>query len=285
MCLSTGRSGRSVCPMQTAKVGGGAELAFDDEGQGRPVVLVHAGIADRRMWGPVAAALAAAGHRAIRYDLRGYGDSTLPAEPFAHHDDLVALLDALRLDRAVLVGCSLGGAVAIDTTLAHPGRVAGLAAVNAAVSGRPWSAEFRRLWKASVGAAPEDDLDAVAEAEVRLWVVGPDRPLDALDPGLLDLARDMDRRALAAEARLEEIEERELDPPAAGRLAEIRVPTLVMAGAADLPDIRQIADELTAGVPDARRLPDVPDAAHLLPAERPDEVADALRAFLATIAW
>ena len=77
-------------------------------------------------------------------DLRGYGDSELPPTPFAHHDDVAGLLDALDLPRAALVGCSFGGAVAIDTALAHPGRVSALALFDTAVSGNEWSDEAER---------------------------------------------------------------------------------------------------------------------------------------------
>lgn len=258
----------------------GAMLAYDDEGEGFPVVLLHAGIADRRMWRGQAAALAGR-HRVLTLDLRGYGESKLPPEPFAHHDDMAGLLDALGIDRAALVGCSFGGAVAIDTALAHPARVAALALFGSAVSGHEWSDDTDRLWDDLIGDVDADDLDAAAEAEVRFWVVGPDRQPEDLDPALVDFARKMDRQALAAEATLSRVSVRELDPPATGRLAEIGVPALVTAGAADIPDIRRLADRLAAEIPDARRLPDVPDAAHLLPLERPEPVNEALLAFLA----
>jgi 3-oxoadipate enol-lactonase len=111
-------------------------------------------------------------------------------------------------------------------------------------------------------------------------VVGPDREPHQLDPDLLAFATEMDRRALAAEAALEAVPTRELAPPAIGRLGEIEVPTLVTAGAADVPEIRLLADRIAASVPASRRLPDVPDAAHLLPLERPDAVNAALLAFL-----
>jgi 3-oxoadipate enol-lactonase len=261
----------------------GVALAYDVDGDGPVVVFLHAGIADRRMWQPVAAELARRGYRAIRYDLTGYGDSGLPAQPFAHYDHLAGFLDALGIARAVLVGCSFGGAVAIDTALAHPGRVSALALVGAAVRGHVWSDEFHRLWDALIGDVDEEDLDASAAAEVRFWVVGPDRQPNHLEPRFLAFAREMDRRALAGEELLDQLGVRELEPPAAGRLAEIQVPTLVMAGAADVPEIRRLADRLAAEIPQARRLPDIPDAAHLLPLERPEPVAAALLDFLQTL--
>ncbi|MEV4627719.1 alpha/beta hydrolase [Micromonospora sp. NPDC049523] len=257
----------------------GATLAYDDLGDGTPVVLLHAGIADRRMWGNQVDALARR-HRVLNLDLRGYGESDLPERPFAHHDDVVGFLGALGIERATLVGCSFGGAVAIDTALAHPDRVAALALFGSAVSGYEWSDETNDLWDSLVGEVDDEDLDATAEAEVRFWVVGPGRKPADLDPTFLDFAREMDRRALAAEAALGSVAVRELDPPAIGRLAEIAVPVLVGAGAEDVPDICVLAELIAAQAPLATRLPDVPDAAHLLPLERPAPVNEALLAFL-----
>ncbi|MGW4465482.1 alpha/beta fold hydrolase [Micromonospora sp. NPDC004704] len=257
----------------------GATLAYDDLGDGTPVVLLHAGIADRRMWRGQVEALAGR-HRVLSLDLRGYGESDLPEHPFAHHDDVVGFLDALGIERATLVGCSFGGAVAIDTALAHPDRVAALALFGSAVSGYEWSDETNDLWDTLIGEVDDEDLDATAEAEVRFWVVGPGRRPEDPDPAFLDFAREMDRRALAAEAALGNVAVRELDPPAIGRLAEIRVPVLVGAGAEDIPDIGVLADLIAAQASLATRLPDVPDAAHLLPLERPAPVNEALLAFL-----
>ncbi|MET8230962.1 alpha/beta hydrolase [Micromonospora sp. NPDC005298] len=257
----------------------GAVLAYDEAGTGSPVVLLHAGIADRRMWRGQVPALAAR-HRVIVPDLRGYGDSELPPTPFAHHDDVAGLLDALDLPRAALVGCSFGGSVAIDTALAHPDRVSALALFDTAVSGNEWSEEANDLWDTLVGEVDPDDFAAGAAGEVRFWVIGPSRQPAEVDPGLVAFAQEMDQRALAAELALGAVEVGELSPPAIGRLGELRMPVLVTAGAADVPDISRLADRIAAEVPGAVRLPDVPDAAHLLPLERPEPVNAALLDFL-----
>ncbi|MFG1653724.1 alpha/beta fold hydrolase [Micromonospora sp. NPDC049275] len=257
----------------------GALFAYDEAGTGSPVVLLHAGIADRRMWRGVVPALAAR-HRVIVPDLRGYGDSELPPAPFAHHDDVIGLLDALDVPRAALVGCSFGGSVAVDTALAHPDRVTTLALFDTAVSGNEWSEEANDLWDDLVGEVDPDDFVAGAAGEVRFWVVGPGRQPADVDPELLAFAQEMDQRALAAELALGAVEVEELTPPAIGRLGELKMPVLVTAGAADVPDISRLADRIAAEAPHATRLPDVPDAAHLLPLERPEAVATALLDFL-----
>ncbi|MEH1169588.1 alpha/beta hydrolase [Micromonospora sp. CPCC 205539] len=257
----------------------GAVIAYDEAGAGSPVVLLHAGIADRRMWRGQLPALAAR-HRVIVPDLRGYGDSDLPSTPFAHHDDVAGLLDALDLPQAALVGCSFGGSVAIDTALAHPSRVSALALFGTALGGNEWSDETNDLWDDLVGEVDPDDFAAGAAGEVRFWVVGPGRQPADVDPGLLAFAQELDERALAAEKALGAVEVIDLTPPAIGRLGELRVPVLATAGAADVPDISRIADRIAAEVPGAVRLPNVPDAAHLLPLERPEAVNAALLDFL-----
>ncbi|MEH0935955.1 alpha/beta fold hydrolase [Micromonospora psammae] len=257
----------------------GARLAYDERGAGSPVVLLHAGIADRRMWREQLPQLAER-HRVIAVDLRGYGDSELPSTPFAHHDDVVALLDALDIERAALVGCSFGGAVAVDTALTHPDRVSALALLGTAVSGHEWSEETEELWERLVGEVDPEDFTASAAGEVRFWVVGPGRRPEDVDGELIAFAEAMDQRALAAERALSAVDVADLDPPAIERLGELRMPVLVTAGAADVPDITRLADRIAAEAPGAVRLPDVPDAAHLLPLERPGPVNAALLDFL-----
>ncbi|QLQ38135.1 alpha/beta fold hydrolase [Micromonospora robiginosa] len=257
----------------------GARLEYDEAGDGSVVVLLHAGIADRRMWRAQVPALAQR-HRVIVPDLRGYGESELPTTPFAHHDDVVGLLDALGVERAALVGCSFGGRVAVDTALAHPERVSALALFGAPVSGHEWTEETEQLWENLVGDVDPEDFAATAAGEVRFWVVGPNRQPADVDPELIRFAEEMDRRALAAEQALSAIEVGELDPPAVDRLSELRMPVLAAAGADDLPDIRRLADRIAAEAPAGVRLPDIADAAHLVPLERPDPVNAALLDFL-----
>lgn len=262
----------------------GTALAYDDTGRptggaGRPVVLLHAGIADRRMWRHQIAALAHH-HRVLALDLPGYGESALPQRPFSFFDTVIGFLGALDIDRAALIGCSSGGATAIDTALAHPDRVTALALFGTAVSGHRLSEEAHALWESTVGAVAGEDLDAMADAEVRFWVVGPHRDPTHVDPALLDFARGMGRRALAAEQALDKATINPLDPPAVERLGELRMPVLVGVGAFDVPDFRRLADRVAASVPGAVRLPDIPDAAHLAPLEQPRPVTAALLDFL-----
>jgi len=123
---------------------GTADLCIDDVGPtaaaGPPLVCLHAGVTDRRLWAPQREALGAS-HRVVAYDRRGFGETRLPLagsrEAFSQVGDLLRVLDALQLDRAVLIGCSQGGRIAIDAALAHPQRVRALVLVAAAVTGAP----------------------------------------------------------------------------------------------------------------------------------------------------
>jgi pimeloyl-ACP methyl ester carboxylesterase len=278
-------------------IGSGAELAYDEAGRGPAVVLVHAGLADRRMWEPQFAALADR-HRVIRYDWRGYGESGDAAGPVRRHEDLLALLDALGIESAALVGCSYGGAHALDAALAAPGRVTALGLVCSAISGYEiWTPEMAALAaeQGSSGipaerlraygdhtAAEVDpaDVAAMAAANVRLMVVGPYRDPADLDPAVHERALEMCRGVFQREWSGPGVAELDPDRPALGRLTEVAVPVLVVNGTHDLPAVQDMAGVLADSIPGARRL-DLP-AGHLPSLETPDELTRALAEFLAT---
>ncbi|GIH15671.1 alpha/beta fold hydrolase [Rugosimonospora africana] len=276
---------------------GGVRLAYDEAGSGPPVVLVHAALADRRMWEHQFAALAA-NHRTIRYDWRGYGESGDAAGEFAHHEDLLGLLDALDVDRAALIGCSMGGAHAVDVALTAPDRVSGLALICSGLSGHRWPpAMLTRARERIYRAVPADrlrrygehtaeridpaDITAMAQAQLDLMLVGPDRDRGDLAPRVWESALAMCEKVFAREWAGPPNSPRELDPPADVRLAEVRVPALVLAGSADIPEIRDVSTLLADGIPGARRV-DLPTG-HLPPVEAPERVSALLSDFLTTL--
>lgn len=238
-----------------------------EDGDGPPVVLLHAGVADHRMWEPLVPLLADR-RRVIRYDLRGFGEAPAPTGGFAASDDLAELLDALRIDRAALVGCSNGGRVALQFATERPERVTELTLLSAPLPEHDWSAEVIAAWEAQEAAA---DLDAVVDANLRAWLAGPRRRLEDLDPAVRALAADMARRAeegyVAATG-----EERDPDPPLGTRLGAVTAPTLVVDAELDFDDFAVIADRIAAGIRGARRAT-IDGAGHLAPLERPDAVA------------
>ena len=271
--------------MTTIEVASGAaRLAcdVDGEGDGDTVVLVHAGIADARMWAPLAARLGPR-WRVVRYDLRGYGRSALPPGPFSHVDDLGAVLDAVLGTTAPepvhLVGASLGGRIALDLALDRPAAVRSVALLGAVVSGFEPDLPPPPRWDRVVAAGRTGDLDALADAEARMWLADPDGT--RLPEGVLELVRTMDRIALAGETS-GAAEERPVPVPAVDRLGRLDRPVLVVDGALDLDEIRAAADLLAARLPRVERVR-LPGAAHLPALELPDVVAELLGGFLARV--
>ncbi|QIN81308.1 alpha/beta fold hydrolase [Rubrobacter tropicus] len=246
----------------------GATLYYEISGSGEPLVLVHAGIADGRMWGPQMDAFSSH-YRTIRHDMRGFGRSRMVEGPYSHHADLCALLDALNVGRASFVGCSQGGGAVIDFALENPERVEALVLVGPAVSGFEFDEGPPEEWDELVAADEAGDLQRVSELEVRMWVDGPRRGPDVVDPAVRDLVREMNEIALKNEA-LEIGEELPLKPPAATRLSQIQAPTLVLIGDEDRPRPLAAADLLTKNLPNARKAV-LPGTAHLPNMETPDE--------------
>ena len=261
-----------------------AGIAYDRAGPrvDLPVVLIHAGIADRRMWDPQWPPLTAV-RDVVRLDLRGFGESIeRPHGALSAVDDVLDTLAFLGMERCHLVGASFGAGVAVEAALTSPGRVASLLLVapggSLIAEATP---EFQAFLDAEGSALARGDLDEAVEANLAWWVDGPRRHPGAVDPTVRDLVRQMQRRAFELTADWDDVEERELDPPPLDRLAEIRVPTLVLVGGHDLDAIRHAADRVTEEVPNARRV-DWPDTAHLPSMERPDAFMALLGDWLAS---
>ena len=245
------------------------------------VVLVHAGIADRRMWDSLWPALTAE-RDVVRLDLRGFGESAeRPRGALSPVDDVLDTLDALDIARCNVVGASLGAGVAVEVTLTRPGLVESLllAAPGGALIPEV-TPELRAFIDAEDSALAGGDLEAAVEANVAWWVDGPRRRADEVDPTVRELVRQMQRRAFELTDDWDDLEDAELDPPALDRLAEIRVPTLVLVGGLDLDAIQDAARLVAGGIAGARRV-DWPDVAHLPSMERPDDFLALLRDWLA----
>ncbi len=244
----------------------GASLYYEIAGTGRPLVLVHAGIADSRMW-DAQWEVFARHYTVIRYDMRGFGRSEMPPAVFSNHQDLHGLLNHLGVGPVALLGASFGGRVAIDFTLAYPDLVSALVLVGAALGGHDWSEEVQRFGAAEDAALEQGDLAAATDLNVRMWVDGPHRSPDQVAPAIRERIREMQLRAFTLDSP--GAESRPLDPPAAGRLAEIRAPTLALVGDRDVGDILTIADLLAAQIAGARKAL-IAGAAHLPSMEQPD---------------
>jgi pimeloyl-ACP methyl ester carboxylesterase len=242
------------------------------------VVLIHAGVADARMWEPQLRSFAPP-HRVVAPDLPGFGRTPLGTDVVDNRAFIRSVLDAQGMERAALVGTSLGARVAVELALESPERVSALVLVGPGLDGHEWSEQVQAFGAEEEQALERGDLEGAIEANLRLWLAGPRRSLDAIDPDIRDRVAAMQRRAFELQknsnARMALLE-----PPASSRLADVRAPTLVLTGDEDVPDIHEIADKLAAEIPGAERAT-IADAAHLPNLERPREFDRIVLAFLA----
>jgi pimeloyl-ACP methyl ester carboxylesterase len=259
---------------------GSAVLAAESTGSGPDVLLVHAGVTDQRSWAHVVDALS--GHRCLTYGARGYGRTTYQREDgWSPAGDAVAVLDAYDVDRAVVVGSSMGGRTSIDLALSHPERVRALVLIGPAVSGAPeptYEPEVLALDETWEAAEAAGDLDAVNEIEARVWLDGPTAPEGRVTGAPRDLFLQMNRRALAAD----ETGEQSAEVSAWDRLAEIGVPTLLLVGEHDLRYIHENCAHAARTIPGAR-LVELPGVAHLPHLENDERTIAEIAAFVAAL--
>ena len=256
----------------------GGRLYYEATGGGHPLTLLHAGVAHLRMWDGQVAAFAER-YRVIRYDQRGFGRTTTEDVPFSNRQDLADLLGHLGVERTHLLGLSRGGRIAVDFTLERPEMVSALIAVAPGLGGfeAPPEAQAEVDWSEVERLLEAKEWEALVEREVEIWGDGPGGPRGRLDPDvrrrLLEMGLENYRREQP------EGQPQVLDPPANGRLAEIRVPTLVVWGDRDTADTKAACERIVAGIPGARRVV-VPGVAHMVNMERPEEFARLVLDFL-----
>jgi pimeloyl-ACP methyl ester carboxylesterase len=261
---------------------GQARLSVARRGEPGPptTVFLHAGIADRRSWDEVMAILGT-DTDVVAYDRRGFGATTYVPEEHDQVADLCSVLDALDLERVVLVGNSRGGEIALGAALTHPERVSALVLVAPAVAGAPPATEAdvdpveAALWESLEAADAAGALDALNLGEIRFWLDGPAAPEGRVDGARRQLALDMNRIALSAESPGYEVP----PPEAWSRLSELDLPVLVVVGELDMRLQRERAAAVAERITGAR-LHTMREAAHLPGLEQPGPVAEIVRTFL-----
>jgi pimeloyl-ACP methyl ester carboxylesterase len=259
--------------------GGRLYYEVDGDPNAPALTLIHAGVANLRMWDDQVPALASR-YRVIRYDTRGFGRTETDDVSFSNRADLAALLDHLGVQRTHLLGLSRGGTIALDFTLEHPERVASLILVGSTPSGFDFESEaMAPVWQRSEDLEKAADWDALIELEVDVWLEG---------PGQLRGRTGADVREKLTRWGHENYSEgrqwgqpRPLDPPAAGRLAEVRVPVLVAWGDIDEEGVQFGGSHLADGISGARRRV-FPGVAHMVNLERPTEFQEMLAEFVAS---
>jgi 3-oxoadipate enol-lactonase len=250
-------------------------------GSGSPVVFLHPGIADSRMWDPQWRSFAMR-HRLLRCDLAGFGRTPIAQLPVTHARDVAALMDELGIAAAAIVGASLGGRVALELAVGRPDLVAALVLVDAGVPGLvEWSEAMRAYGEAEDEAVARGDLDAATEINLRMWVDGARRTAADVDPAVRSAVGEMQRRALELQApHWEALDEQKLVPEIAERLGDVAVPTLVIVGEEDTDDMQALARRLAAEIAGAR-LTSIARAAHVPSMEQPDVFDELVLGFLA----
>lgn len=252
----------------------GAPLYYEVAGAGRPLVLLHEGFADSRMFDDQIAAFAAR-YRVIRYDRHGSGRSGRPTVPYTHHGALRDLLRHLGVARASLLGLSDGGRVAIDGALAYPALVDALIPVAPAVGGYTGSDAYLRQWGEIGAALAAGDVPGAVKLTLRMWMDEPTRTSAEVDPAVRERMREM----MTHYYTIRGDDPPPLEPPAIARLAEIRVPTLIMVGDKDQPDILTQGDLLHAGITGTQKIV-IPGVAHVPNMERPADFNRLVLGFL-----
>jgi len=256
---------------QTIEVSG-ATLMVELTGHGEPLVLLHGFGDDRHSWDSLVGALVPE-RQVIRYDLRGFGQSSISARlPFRHSNDLRELLDTLQLGRCDLMGISLGGSIALNFALDHPQRVRRLVLINPALTGWDWSDDWRTRWREIRRTARACGV----EAAKALWWQHP----------LFDTARAMPPVAQQLRTRIARYagtqwlyDDEEPALPDVDRLPELSVSTLLLTGTEDQPDFRLIADLIEGAATSVTRV-DLQGSGHLLTLEQPSQVLARVRDFL-----
>ena len=252
----------------------GARLYYELAGRGEPLVLTPGFSLDTRMWDDQLTPFADR-YRVLRYDPRGFGRSSEPgSEPYSHSEDLRALLAGLGIDRAHIVGLSLGGGTAIDFALTYPESTHSLITVDSTLSGFPWSDAFIAPIKACSAVARAESVEAAR----RTWLRHP-----------LFTATHRDERALAALRRmvadysgwhwLHRDPRQTPDPPALHRLARLTMPTLAIVGEHDMPDFHAIAGLVAERAPHASKVV-LPGVGHLANMEAPEVFTEVVLGFL-----
>jgi len=258
----------------------GARIYYETAGQGDAVLLAHAGFVDSRMWDTQFEFFARC-YQVIRFDMRGYGRSDPAQVPVVRRNEIDALMRHLSIQKATLVGCSMGGANVLDFALEHPDRTQALVLVSTAPGGFEMRGEPPPGLLEMISALQQNDLQRASELQIQIWVDGMFRKPEQVDPRVRQYAAEMNRTAVVNQTYLRADMQplQPIDPPAANRLKEVQAPTMVIAGDLDHPEILRAADFIVDEIPSAKKRI-LPNSAHLPNMEQPDAFNQAVFDFL-----
>jgi pimeloyl-ACP methyl ester carboxylesterase len=257
------------------------KLSYEMAGDGDTLVLGHAGFLDSRMWDAQWDALTQR-YRVLRFDMRGHGKSDPAHGPRNRRADLFHVLGHLfYIERAALLGSSMGGTIMLDFALEHPEMVSALITVSSAPSGFQPQGAPPPLVMEMVTAAQQGETARVSELQLRLWVDGPYRQPEQVNPLVRERAAVMNRIPVGLNTwgAVDAQPLNPLDPPAIGRLGAIHIPALIMAGALDDPEVLRAVDVMTAGIKGAKKHI-FKQSAHVPNMEEPEAFTQEVLSFL-----
>ena len=253
---------------------GKCKLHHEMKGEGTPLIMIHAGMLNKEIWEPQFNEFAKK-FKVIIYDARNHGLSQSEPDTFSHHKDLYLLMEKLNISKAVIMGESMGGYIAIDFAIAYPEKVIALIPVAPGLTGY----EFKdKIWlenKEKINNA--QTIEEAVEYIQITWTDGPYRTPGQVDPLIRNKAKQMyidcikNMKPGVIEVRLA--------PPAINRLSSIVAPTLVIVGDLDIPGIIEIADLIVKDVKGAQKIT-IKGAAHLVNMEKPVEFNQAVISFI-----
>jgi 3-oxoadipate enol-lactonase len=261
---------------------GKAMVYYESKGSGMPLILIHGGGMDRRMWDGQFDEFSMK-YRVIRYDIRNHGRTTAESGKFFFHEELKALMDSLNIKKAVIMGLSMGGSIAIDFTITNPQRVIALITVSSIISGfeikdKEVVENDAEMRKASTGGS----FNTVVELVLRSWVDGPYRSPAQVNAEVRNKAKELISSTYSKWNPLVVAED--INPPASKRLKEIKVPTLAIVANLDMPSINKIADLITKDATDSRKIM-VMGSAHLINMEKREEFNAVVLNFLSKLKY
>lgn len=249
-------------------------------GAGRPVVFVHSGITDSGMWDAQFAGLNL-GARIVRYDMRGFGQSSAVGEPYSHVDDLLAVVTSLGIENPTVVAASMGARVAVDLALRNMIEIERMLLVGPALSGvRFEDPELRGCWERMSEAWERGDIESVIDIETRFWINGPERPEGGADAAVIEQVKTMQRRIIELLPETEEDPEIEEPDVTEERLGRLTMPILVVVGEHDVSDIHRNAELIRTSASDANVVV-MPNTGHLPSMESSDAFNKLVLDFLA----
>lgn len=259
---------------------GDCKVNYEVAGKGEPLVFLHAGFVDSRMWDDQWLHFSQH-YSVIRFDMCGFGKSGRIEKPISRRQELYRVLEETGIRRATFVGCSLGGETILDVALQHPEMVSRLIVVSTAPGGFEMQGEPPPHLMEMLAAVERGDLALASELHMRIWVDGPLRQAEEVDAHVRQRALEMSRDALVKRSwglALGPAPD-PLDPPAVQKLDQIQAPTLIVAGELDHPEILRAAEVMASIIPGAQKAI-IPECAHLPNMEKPAEFNKTVLDFL-----